>query len=169
MPHPQMPSLIPVQSIKSPFLKVFTMPGMLGRLFGKSENEWEKALYYAVMVAVIAGIAATAIIVYYAGTESYSALHLEKYSNYIENGTVSFTYGVDRFGPAPATYSVKALHRGNVVYSKDFAMEPGSMNATAYLRLNETLFPVKVQLVLTEAPGSGGQTYEVYFWLKGSK
>lgn len=145
------------------------MSGMLGGLFGKSENKGEKALYYAVLVAVVAGIATTVVILYYAGTESYSALHLESYSNYIENGTVSFIYGVDRFGPSPASYAVRAVHRGNAMYSESFSLAPGSVNKTVSFRLNETIFPVKVQLVLSEDAQSGGQAYEVYFWLKGNK
>jgi hypothetical protein len=126
-------------------------------------------LQYAVIAAIAFGLVTAGVIIWYAGNESYSALHIGSYSNYIENGSVSFTYGVDRFGPAPASYNIKALHRGKVMYTRDFTMEPGSMNETVSFRLTETNFPVKLQVVLTESAASGGAAYEVYFWLKGSK
>jgi len=147
------------------------MSTMPRKFFPENEEEgYVRILKYAVVVAIAAGIFTTAVILWYARTESYSALHLESYSNYIENGTVSFTYGVDRFGPTPATYIAKIYHRGKVVYSNEYTLRPGSVNKTvAFLSINETEFPVKLQLVLTEDPASGGGIYEVYFWLKGNR
>jgi hypothetical protein len=146
------------------------MPGRMGKLSGNGEEDGHvRMLRYAVIAAIAFGLLTAGVIIWYAGNESYSALHIDAYSNYIENGTVTFTYGVDRFGPAPASYSIKALHRGKVMYSRDFTMNPGSMNATVSFRLNEAVFPVKLQVVLTESAESGGSAYEVYFWLKGNR
>ncbi len=99
-------------------------------------------------------------------SESYSALSIRSYSNYIENGTVSFTYGVDRFGPRGAMYDVSVFVNDDVIYRNSFSMEPGSGNGSISFPLNTTAFPVKVKLVLSEQDGT---SYDVYFWLKGSR
>ena len=133
---------------------------------GDKEDDYVRILGYAVMIAIVAGIITAAVIVYYSGTESYTALHLENYSNYIENGVVSFTYGVDRFGPYGEDYLIRAVHRGNVMYTDTFRLEGGQdLMKKVSFRLNETEFPVKLQLILREG---SGEVYEVYFWLKGN-
>ncbi len=133
---------------------------------GDKDDEYVRILGYAVMIAIIAGVVTAAVITFYSESESYSALHIDEYSNYIENGTVSFTYGVDRFGPSGAYYEVKALHRGRTVYSDAFEMRPGSVMKNVSFSLSETEFPVKLQLVLKEGQDT---YYETYFWLKGNK
>jgi hypothetical protein len=131
-----------------------------------SETEYVELLKYAVMIAIAAGIITTAVIIYYAGTDSYSALYLINYSNYIENGTVSLMYGVDRFGPAGASYDLIVYVDEAKIHTRSFTMEPGTGNGTVSFKLNRTEFPVKVQLVLNE---SGGSSYDVHFWLKGNR
>jgi hypothetical protein len=122
-------------------------------------------LKYTIAIAIVAGIYTAAFIYIQARSESYSALHIGEYSNYIENGTVSFTYGVDRFGPSGASYRLQVLVRGVELHEDEFSLQPGSMEREVSFPLDEASFPVKVQVILWE----GETAYETYFWLKGAR
>ena len=130
------------------------------------EDSGTKIMKYAVLIAIASGIAVSVYLILAAKGESYSALFIRSHTNYIENGTVTFTYGVDRFGPAGERYDFRVMVRGTEYYSKGFDMQPGRMEENVTLRLNETSFPVKVQLVLR---GSGGEVLETFFWLNGAR
>ena len=129
------------------------------------EDTGTKIMKYAVLIAIGSGIAVSVYLILAARSESYSALFIRSHTNYIENGTVSFTYGVDRFGPAGESYDFRVTVRGTEYYKEGFDMQPGRMEENVTFRLNETTFPVKVQLVLR---GRGGEVLETFFWLNGA-
>lgn len=121
----------------------------------------------AIEIAIVISIFTAAYIFIMTESESYSALYIRSYSNYIENGTVAFTYGVDRFGPSGASYSFEVIERGVSYHLETFSMEPGRRESNVSFSLNETSFPVKLQLILKE-PGTN-EIYETHFWLKGNR
>jgi hypothetical protein len=127
-------------------------------------TEDTKALKYAVMVAVVLGIATVVVIYAYTESESYSALYLQEYSNYVEDGKVSFVYGVERFGPTGASYDFAVHVDGVGLYSNTFDIASGTLQRRITFPVDVDEFPVKVQIVLKER---GGETYYVHFWLKG--
>jgi len=137
----------------------------------KEKNVGIEILKLVIAIAIIAGIWTAAYIFIMAKSESYSALYIQSHSNYISNGTVSFEYGVDRFGPAGASYDFEVKVRDIPYHSDTFEMEPGTRRrnvsfSLSTFSLNETDFPFKVQLTLREG---NGDVYETYFWLKGVK
>lgn len=134
---------------------------------GKKKDMELEIMKLAIEIAVVIAVFTAAYIFIMTESESYSALYIRSYSNYIENGTVAFTYGVDRFGPAGATYSFEVLERGTTYHLETFDMQPGRRERNVSFALNETVFPVKVQLILTEARSN--DVYEAHFWLKGSR
>jgi hypothetical protein len=140
------------------------------KIFGhkspKGEKDMELEIFKLVIaLAVIAAIWIAAYIVIMAQSESYSALFIRSHSNYIEDGKVEFTYGVDRFGPTGASYALDVMVRGIPYHSDTFEMGPGRRERNVSFSINETSFPVKVQIILRE--GGTGDVYETYFWLKG--
>jgi|GEM_PF-1825764 len=131
-----------------------------------------RILKYVIAAAIVIGIVTAAVILFIAGSESYSALYIESYSNYAEDGLVSFAYGVDKFGPATASYMFKVFIEDEAMYSEDFVLEQGTKkgNVSFPVTLDDYELPVKVRLVLREEREGGGvAAYETYFWLRGAK
>jgi len=131
-----------------------------------------RILKYVIAAAIVIGIVVAAFILLVAGSQSYSALYIESYSNYVEDGTVSFTYGVDKFGPATASYMFKVFMGEETMHSEDFVLKQGTRkNSVSFpVDLEDYELPVKVRLVLREEQEGGGvAAYETYFWLRGAK
>ncbi len=133
----------------------------------KEKNVEIEIMKLAIEIAVVIAIFTAAYIFIMAQSESYSALYIRDYSNYIDNGTVAFTYGVDRFGPSGESYSFEVLERGEIFHAETFDLETGRRESNVSFSLNETSFPVKVQLILKETGTNA--IYEAHFWLKGNR
>ncbi|NOZ58315.1 MAG: hypothetical protein GXO66_01860 [Euryarchaeota archaeon] len=139
----------------------------------EAENaEFWRIIKWSIVIAVLVGVAVEAYLIYVLKQESrFSALYLVpgSYSNYIEDGSLSFTYGVECYEGRPTSYHLEIYLGERKIGERDFTLcNPGKKREE---RIELTglrggmPFPVKLRLVLTSERG----TNEVHFWVKGVK
>jgi uncharacterized membrane protein len=140
----------------------------------EAENSAElwKIIKWSIIVAVLVGVVVEAYLIYVLKQESrFSALYIVpgSYSNYIQNGTVAFTYGVECYEGRPTKYHLDIFLGDKKIGERDFTLcNPGKkleerMEIKGLRRGLE--FPVKLRLVLTH----DNRTNDVHFWIKGIK
>jgi uncharacterized membrane protein len=126
-----------------------------------------KLIKKAVILSCILGlIAAVYLIRETSKGENYVVLYLEpgSYSNYLEDDTVRFTYGIQQYGVRSSTYILDIYLDDRLVATRDLKQRSGENEVE--LQLPEGMkFPTKVKLTLKTDYGEN----EVHFWLNGRK
>ena len=147
------------------------------RSLEKIEKKTTDIIYErAIITALVLSIAIS--LVYVGATkrskETFSAIYLVpgQYSNYVEGGTVTYTYGVECFEDKPTQYTLSILLEGTLIKKKEFELcQKGKYSRTKievedeFMMPKEITYPAKVNLQLAE----GENNYEVGFWLRGKK
>ncbi len=138
----------------------------------ESGAELWKIIRWSIIVAVLVGIAVEAYLIYVLKQESrFSALYLVpgSYSNYIQNGTVAFTYGVECYEGRPTGYHLDIFLGDRKIGERDFTLCNPRKKLEERIEItglrSELEFPVKLRLVLTH----NNRTNDVHFWIKGVK
>lgn len=136
-------------------------------------SEMEGIIKKAMIVAIIVGIIVTAYLVYIVKqNETFSSVYVnpDTYSNYIINGELSFTYGVQCFENEPTDYLLEINFQDKKVAERNFRLCSGGV-AKKEERIqikglgSYAEFPALLTIILT----SNGEEQEVHFWVKGHR
>ena len=105
----------------------------------------------AIIIAIIIGICiAFAIIVLEIRTERFSAVYInpDSYTNYPENRTVSFIYGISSYEKENTSYIINIRVGENLVETKQVELLPGETHEEKkVIQLsNDTVYPVKISV-----------------------
>ncbi len=136
-----------------------------------NEEKFKKIIKWSIVGAIAVGIVVEAYLIYMLSQESrFSSLYLVpgSYSNYIQNGTISFTYGAECYEGQKTNYHLNIFIGNKKIGERNFVL------CNPRRKLEESIeikgiyreglkFPVKLRLVLTYDNG----TNEVHFWIKG--
>ena len=130
-------------------------------------KEMDKIIRNAVIAAIFIGLLVTMYFVF-AGKETFSALYIkpDSYSNYVENDSVSFVYGVRCFEGRRTRYTSEIFLGDHSLGKNEFEMDSGEKEWNVSFRIPDgTEFPVKVRVVLTK----DNESYDTHFWLRGRR
>ena len=105
----------------------------------------------AIVVAIIIGIClACAIIIFDVRTERFSAVYInpDTYSNYPENGTISFTYGINSNELEKTSYTIYIRAGNTLVETKQIELDPKEQyEEKKVIQLpDDVVYPVKISV-----------------------
>ncbi len=136
----------------------------------ENDHLW-KVMKWSILAAIAAGLLLEGYLIYTLKQEStFSALYLVpgSYSNYLEDGTVSFTYGVECYERRATTYRLDIYLGERKIAERKFTLcnpEKKKEEKVEITGLRNLAYPVKLRLVLSTADS----TNDVHFWIKGAK
>jgi uncharacterized membrane protein len=116
----------------------------------KSNKKYSE-IKIAIVIAVIVGIClACAIIIFEIRTERFSAVYInpDTYSNYPENGTISFVYGINSNELTKTSYTIYLRAGGTLVDTKTIELMPHEQyEERKVMQLPEDVaYPVKISV-----------------------
>ena len=116
---------------------------------GEEKNTSE--IRIALVIAIIFGICiAVGIFVLEIRTERFSAIYInpDTYSNYPENGLVSFVYGLTSNELVTTSYTVTIRAGGTLIETKQVVLAPGeTYEERKVIQLpNDVVYPVKISV-----------------------
>jgi uncharacterized membrane protein len=105
----------------------------------------------AIVLAIIIGVCiACGIIIFEIRTERFSAVYInpDTYTNYPENGTVSFVYGINSYELEKTSYTIYIRAGDTLVETKQIELNPKEKyEERKLIQLPEdTVYPVKISV-----------------------
>ncbi len=129
--------------------------------------ELSKLIIKIIAIVCIIGMALMTGMIYYAGHESYSGIYISpgSYSNYVENNTISFTYGVKSFETNDTEYKLNVFLGDGLIKKKEFRLNAGEKleENMSIIVPDDIEFPAKVKIIVI----MNDKEESVHFWLKG--
>jgi len=133
----------------------------------------EEIIKLVIIAASVLAVVITVILIFFSREQPYSVLYLKSYSNYLENKSVSFVYGVESHESKKASYRLSILFNGKSLRNETFELDAGGkreQNIILDLPLDSPsfiyeVFPAKVELLLEVEK----RNYTVHFWLSESE
>ena len=116
-----------------------------------SETQPFSEIKIAIVIAIVIGIClACAIIIFDVRTERFSAVYVnpDTYSNYPENGTISFTYGINSNELEKTSYTIYIRAGNTLVETKQIELDPKEQyEGKKVIQLPEdVVYPVKISV-----------------------
>jgi len=141
---------------------VKTVPGIE---WFKEASDMHKSVVIAI---VIAAIFFSYLLFFVSTEEHYTSLYLypESYTNYPDDSTVSFLYGIQSFEKERAQYTVNIYVDRTRKESKMYELDPGDVfEEEISLDIIGVNLPARVRVELV----SPFNRYETYFWIKDTE
>ena len=118
----------------------------------------------AIVIAIIIGVCiACGIIIFEIQTERFSAVYInpDTYTNYPENGTVSFVYGINSYELEKTSYTIYIRAGDTMVETKQIELNPKEKyEERRVIQLPEdAVYPVKISVQYISPRGNN----EVFF------
>jgi len=136
-----------------------TVPGIE---WFKEASDMHKSVAIAIVIAVIFF---SYLLFFVCAEEHYTSLYLypESYTNYPENSTVSFIYGIQSFEKERAQYTVNIYVDRTKKDSTMYELDPDDVfEEEISLNIKGANLPARVRVELI----SPYNRYETYFWIK---
>lgn len=131
----------------------------------KEASNLHKSVVIAIVIAVIFF---SYLLFFVSAEEHYTSLYLcpESYTNYPEDSTVSFLYGIQSYEKERAQYTVNIYVDNTKKESKTYELDPGDVfEEEISVDIIGVNLPARVRVELV----SPFNRYETYFWIKDTE